>query len=75
MYVCMLCYVDCFQNDIWAETKYMGFHISYFACRNGAVYNVSDWIMCQVLLFVTCTPPLRHVAPSLLHWEFRIQLT
>jgi len=43
------------NNDIWAETKYMGFHISYFACRNGAVYNVSDWIMCQGIKIVPNT--------------------
>ena len=41
------------QNDIWAETRYMGLYISYFACRNGTVYNVSDWIICQVSVEMT----------------------
>jgi len=43
------------ENDIWAETKYMGFHISYFACRKGKVFNVSDWIICQGIKIVPNT--------------------
>lgn len=43
-----------FQNEIWAETKYMGFHISYYACRKGQVFNVSDWIICQVSSYKLC---------------------
>ena len=36
------------QNDIWAETSYLGYYMSYMAMRHGVVYNVSDWILCQV---------------------------
>eukprot|EP00116_Pleurobrachia_bachei_P002368 sb/3462630/ len=43
------------ENDIWAETRYMGLYISYFACRNGTVYNVSDWIICQGIRVVPYT--------------------
>jgi len=43
------------ENDIWAETKYMGLHISYFACRKGQVFNVSDWIICQGIKIVPNT--------------------
>lgn len=43
------------DNEIWAETRYMGFHISYFACRKGQVFNVSDWIICQGLKIVPNT--------------------
>lgn len=54
---CEECREDHFvkENDIWAETKYMGFHISYYACRKGQVYNVSDWIICQGIKIVPNT--------------------
>jgi len=50
------------ENDIWAETKYMGFHVSYFARRKGQVYNVSDWIMCQGIKII----PNTHVIQCML---------
>lgn len=43
------------ENDIWAETRYMGMHISYYACRKGQVFNVSDWIICQGVKIVPNT--------------------
>jgi len=43
------------HNDIWAETSYLGYYMSYMAMRHGVVYNVSDWILCQNVKIVPNT--------------------
>lgn len=35
------------QGDIWAESRLMGFLWHYYACMEGAVYDVTDWAACQ----------------------------
>lgn len=52
------------ENDIWAETKYMGFHVSYFARRKDHVYNISDWIMCQGIKIIPNTHAIQCMLKS-----------
>ncbi|XP_015601371.1 dnaJ homolog dnj-5 [Cephus cinctus] len=35
------------EGDIWAESRVMGFLWHYYACMEGAVYDVTDWAACQ----------------------------
>ncbi|XP_048508316.1 dnaJ homolog dnj-5 isoform X2 [Athalia rosae] len=35
------------EGDIWAESRIMGFLWHYYACMEGAVYDVTDWAACQ----------------------------
>ncbi|XP_043495178.1 dnaJ homolog dnj-5 [Polistes fuscatus] len=35
------------EGDIWAESRLMGFLWHYYACMEGAVYDVTDWAACQ----------------------------
>ncbi|XP_058800515.1 LOW QUALITY PROTEIN: uncharacterized protein LOC131669569 [Phymastichus coffea] len=35
------------EGDIWAESCFMGFLWYYYACMEGAVYDVTDWAACQ----------------------------
>lgn len=35
------------QGDIWAESRLMGFRWHYYACMEGAVYDVTEWAACQ----------------------------
>lgn len=36
------------EGDLWAESRYMGLISSYYACMEGAVYDMTDWANCQV---------------------------
>ncbi|XP_015514371.1 dnaJ homolog dnj-5 [Neodiprion lecontei] len=35
------------EGDIWAESRIMGFLWNYYACMEGAVYDVTEWAACQ----------------------------
>ncbi|XP_034944852.1 dnaJ homolog dnj-5 isoform X2 [Chelonus insularis] len=35
------------EGDIWAESRIMGFLWHYYACMEGAIYDVTDWAACQ----------------------------
>lgn len=35
------------QGDIWAESTMLGLRWRYFACMEGAVYDISEWAACQ----------------------------
>ncbi|KAL6432834.1 hypothetical protein ACFW04_006297 [Cataglyphis niger] len=35
------------EGDIWAESRLMGFLWHYYACMEGAVYDVTEWAACQ----------------------------
>lgn len=37
-----------FQGDIWAESSMMGLLVMYYACMDGAVYQITQWASCQV---------------------------
>jgi hypothetical protein len=40
-------YITYFQGDIWAESRVMGLIWHYYACMEGAVYDVTYWAACQ----------------------------
>ncbi|CAH2236185.1 jg24080 [Pararge aegeria aegeria] len=35
------------QGDIWAESSMMGLLVMYYACMDGAVYQITQWASCQ----------------------------
>ena len=35
------------QGDIWAETSMFGLLWHYYACMDGAVYDITEWAGCQ----------------------------
>uniref|UniRef100_A0A1B6EGV0 J domain-containing protein n=1 Tax=Clastoptera arizonana TaxID=38151 RepID=A0A1B6EGV0_9HEMI len=35
------------EGDIWAESCYLGFMWRFYACMEGAVYDISEWAGCQ----------------------------
>ncbi|KAK3852836.1 hypothetical protein Pcinc_040589 [Petrolisthes cinctipes] len=35
------------EGDIWAESTMLGLRWRYYACMEGAVYDISDWAACQ----------------------------
>ncbi|XP_069999250.1 dnaJ homolog dnj-5 isoform X1 [Penaeus vannamei] len=35
------------EGDIWAESTMLGLRWRYFACMEGAVYDISEWAACQ----------------------------
>lgn len=39
------------QGDIWAESSMMGLLVMYYACMDGAVYQITQWASCQVTLY------------------------
>ena len=55
------------EGDIWAETMVMGFLWHYYACMEGAVYDITDWASCQ-------TNNLRHLKPNSHTVQYRIVL-
>ncbi|KAL0276854.1 UNVERIFIED_CONTAM: hypothetical protein PYX00_004331 [Menopon gallinae] len=35
------------EGDIWAETSFFGLIWRYYACMDGAVYDITEWAGCQ----------------------------
>jgi len=54
-----------FQGDVWAETSMLGFLWHYYACMEGKVYDITEWVACKV-----CNQVIRsegpHVSPIIL---------
>ncbi|CAG9862001.1 unnamed protein product [Phyllotreta striolata] len=55
------------EGDIWAEAKVMGFLWHYYACMEGAVYDITEWAGCQ-------KENLKHLRPDSHHVQYRIAL-
>ncbi|CAG9829749.1 unnamed protein product [Diabrotica balteata] len=55
------------EGDIWAEAKVMGFLWHYYACMEGAVYDITEWAGCQ-------KDNLKHLRPDSHHVQYRIAL-
>ncbi|XP_065222879.1 dnaJ homolog dnj-5 [Planococcus citri] len=53
------------EGDIWAESSMMGWLWRYYACMDGAVYDISDWAACQA-------DNLRHLKPNTHVVQYRI---
>ncbi|KAK0393146.1 hypothetical protein QR680_000075 [Steinernema hermaphroditum] len=56
------------QNDIWAESKWLGIHKCYYACLEGNIYDVSQWAACS------CTR-LKNLKSNNHHIHYRLQGT
>lgn len=37
------------QGDVWAETSMLGFLWHYYACMEGKVYDITEWVACKVM--------------------------
>ena len=35
------------EGDLWAESRLMGLRSNYYACMEGAVYDITEWANCQ----------------------------
>uniref|UniRef100_A0A1A8V970 DnaJ (Hsp40) homolog, subfamily C, member 14 n=1 Tax=Nothobranchius furzeri TaxID=105023 RepID=A0A1A8V970_NOTFU len=35
------------EGDLWAESSMLGLRITYFACMEGKVYDITEWAGCQ----------------------------
>lgn len=55
------------EGDIWAESKYFGFLWHYYACMDGAVYDITEWAGCQ-------RKNLKHLRPNSHNVQYRIVL-
>ncbi|CAH1155799.1 unnamed protein product [Phaedon cochleariae] len=55
------------EGDIWAEAKVMGFLWHYYACMEGAVYDITEWAGCQ-------KDSLKHLRPDSHNVQYRIAL-
>ncbi|XP_061640349.1 dnaJ homolog subfamily C member 14 [Phyllopteryx taeniolatus] len=38
------------EGDLWAESSMLGLRITYFACMDGKVYDITEWAGCQRIL-------------------------
>lgn len=45
------------ENDIWAESHWLGFLWYYYACMDGVVYDITEWAACERNL-------LKHIKPD-----------
>lgn len=52
------------EGDIWAEAKVFGFLWHYYACMEGAVYDITEWAGCQ-------KDSLKHLRPDAHHVQYR----
>ena len=41
---------------MWAESRYMGLRSNYYACMEGAVYDITEWANCQVFFTLLFSP-------------------
>lgn len=38
------------QGDVWAETTMFGFLWHYYACMEGKIYDITEWVACKVII-------------------------
>lgn len=55
------------EGDIWAEARVFGFLWHYYACMEGAVYDITEWAGCQ-------KESLKHLKPDSHQVQYRIAL-
>ncbi|XP_063226646.1 uncharacterized protein LOC134533199 isoform X2 [Bacillus rossius redtenbacheri] len=55
------------EGDIWAESSMLGFLWHYYACMDGAVYDITEWAACQA-------DNLRHLRANTHNVQYRIVL-
>ncbi|XP_013420781.1 uncharacterized protein LOC106181068 [Lingula anatina] len=54
------------EGDVWAETTWLGFKWHYYACMEGAVYNITDWAAHQMDHF-------KHIQANAHHVFYKLQ--
>ncbi|XP_049959574.1 uncharacterized protein LOC126477457 isoform X1 [Schistocerca serialis cubense] len=55
------------EGDIWAESSMLGFLWHYYACMDGAIYDITEWAACQA-------DNLRHLRANTHTVQYRIVL-
>ncbi|XP_018335888.1 dnaJ homolog dnj-5 [Agrilus planipennis] len=55
------------EGDIWAEARCFGFLWHYYACMEGAIYDITEWAGCQ-------KDSLKHLKPDSHQVQYRIAL-
>ncbi|XP_023028836.2 uncharacterized protein [Leptinotarsa decemlineata] len=55
------------EGDIWAEARVLGFLWHYYACMEGAVYDITEWARCQ-------KGSMKQLKPDSHHVQYRISL-
>ncbi|KAJ8306574.1 hypothetical protein KUTeg_017119 [Tegillarca granosa] len=53
------------EGDVWAETSMLGFLWHYYACMEGKIYDITEWVACKKDFF-------KHMQPSAHHVFYRI---
>ncbi|XP_069128126.1 uncharacterized protein [Argopecten irradians] len=53
------------EGDVWAETSYLGFLWHYYACMEGQIYDITEWVACKKDFF-------KHMQASAHHVFYRI---
>ncbi|XP_062593741.1 dnaJ homolog dnj-5-like [Saccostrea cucullata] len=49
------------EGDVWAETSVFGFLWHYFACMEGKIYDITEWVSCKKDYFKHMQPNAHHV--------------
>ncbi|XP_060082351.1 uncharacterized protein LOC132561664 [Ylistrum balloti] len=53
------------EGDVWAETSYLGFLWHYYACMEGQIFDITEWVACKKDFF-------KHMQASAHHVFYRI---
>ncbi|CAC5387821.1 DNAJC14 [Mytilus coruscus] len=53
------------EGDVWAETTMFGFLWHYYACMEGKIYDITEWVACKKDFF-------KHMQASAHHVFYRI---
>ncbi|KAH3695773.1 uncharacterized protein LOC127862223 [Dreissena polymorpha] len=49
------------EGDVWAETSMLGFLWHYYACMEGKVYDITEWVACKRDFFKHMQANAHHV--------------
>ncbi|WAR23287.1 DJC14-like protein [Mya arenaria] len=49
------------EGDVWAETSMLGFLWHYYACMEGKVYDITEWVACKREFFKHMQANAHHV--------------
>ncbi|KAL4236978.1 subfamily C member 14 [Mactra antiquata] len=49
------------EGDVWAETSMLGFLWHYYACMEGKVYDITEWVACKKEFFKHMQANAHHV--------------
>lgn len=49
------------EGDVWAETSMLGFLWHYYACMEGKIYDITEWVACKKDFFKHMQANAHHV--------------